>query len=418
MGKGISAVLGTAVAACALAAPAGAAVFPVTNTNDAGPDSLRAALLAANSNGQTETDQIPISATGVINLQSALPTVDGPATITGPGPANLIVRRSSGSYRVFGIVVTQPTNTVRIERLKIADGLMGVELAGAGRVVLDDVLVSANVHTGVFGGGVVAGNIVDSPSVSIIDSTIRGNQALDGAGVHVSGGSLEVINSTITGNHAAGNGGGINVNGLSPVTVVSSTIAGNTADDDNTGGGDGGGTYNMTTAPTGFRVANTLFAGNTVGTSQLNPNTQCAGPAYVSLGYNLRTASDPACSGFAGAGDIVNPNPIVGPLSANGGPTETIPLLPGSPAIDAGNPAAPGSGFPACEATDQRGLPRGGVNGRCDIGAFEFGTSPLPPGMGSAGASPGKKKCKRKKKGKRAQAAKKRRCKKKEKKQH
>ncbi|MDA2921629.1 hypothetical protein MYX76_19395, partial [Desulfobacterota bacterium AH_259_B03_O07] len=67
-------------------------------------------------------------------------------------------------------------------------------------------------------------------------------------------------------------------------------------------------------------------------------------------------------------------------LTNNGGSTETHALSPNSPAVDAGNPAPPGSGGNACEATDQRGIPR-----NCDIGAFELG---LPP-PGGDGFEPG-----------------------------
>jgi hypothetical protein len=68
--------------------------------------------------------------------------------------------------------------------------------------------------------------------------------------------------------------------------------------------------------------------------------------------------------------------------------------MPGSPAINAGG---------NCPATDQRGLYRGGVAGRCDIGAFELGaTVSPPPGPAPAAGPTGKraaalKKCKKKK---------------------
>jgi hypothetical protein len=82
-----------------------------------------------------------------------------------------------------------------------------------------------------------------------------------------------------------------------------------------------------------------------------------------SLGYNVIGNSGDG-SGFA-ASDLVNVNPQLGPLQNNGGPTQTMALLAGSPAIDAGdNNNAP--------AYDQRGpgYPRI-VNGTIDIGAFE-----------------------------------------------
>jgi hypothetical protein len=88
--------------------------------------------------------------------------------------------------------------------------------------------------------------------------------------------------------------------------------------------------------------------------------------------------------------------------------------------VNGGNPAVPGSGGPACPATDQRGLYRGGSAGRCDVGAFELGATVSPPSgpittppntpntSNMVGAA--HKKCK-KKKHKRAAAAKKKKCK-------
>ncbi len=54
---------------------------------------------------------------------------------------------------------------------------------------------------------------------------------------------------------------------------------------------------------------------------------------------------------------------MLGALADNGGPTLTHALLPGSPALDAGNDAA-------CSATDQRGVSRP-QGAHCDIGAYE-----------------------------------------------
>ena len=90
---------------------------------------------------------------------------------------------------------------------------------------------------------------------------------------------------------------------------------------------------------------------------------------FASLGNNLIGETD-GSSGWVGSdltGTIATPlNPLLAPLGNYGGPTQTMALLPGSPAIDAGNNAL----IPAGVTTDQRGLPRI-VNGVVDIGAFE-----------------------------------------------
>jgi len=92
------------------------------------------------------------------------------------------------------------------------------------------------------------------------------------------------------------------------------------------------------------------------------------------VGYNLIQTTNCKVKGVQ-TGNIIGQDPKLGPLAKNGGPTQTMALLPGSPAIDAGNPAKPGSGKGACEVTDQRGTPRGATGAGkavCDIGAFEY----------------------------------------------
>ena len=90
-----------------------------------------------------------------------------------------------------------------------------------------------------------------------------------------------------------------------------------------------------------------------------------ADAAFVSLGHNL--FSDKPAVALAPT-DLINTNPLLGPLANNGGPTPTQALLPGSPAINAGV-AVPGV------TTDQRGVLR--PQGRApDIGAFELQVPP------------------------------------------
>jgi hypothetical protein len=95
--------------------------------------------------------------------------------------------------------------------------------------------------------------------------------------------------------------------------------------------------------------------------------------AITSQGYNL-VENATGCTGLTGTGDLTGMDPRLGPLTAaNGGITPTKALLPGSPALNAGNPAPPGGAPPACPFGDQRT----GINihredwGICDIGSYE-----------------------------------------------
>ena len=90
----------------------------------------------------------------------------------------------------------------------------------------------------------------------------------------------------------------------------------------------------------------------------------------TSNGYNL--SSDGTCN-FNSTGDLNNTDPKLGQLGNHGGPTQTIPLLSGSPAIDAGNPNGCTDGHGHLLKTDQRGKPRPDKEdtGGCDMGAYE-----------------------------------------------
>jgi hypothetical protein len=154
------------------------------------------------------------------------------------------------------------------------------------------------------------------------------------------------------------------------------TITNNTADSDNDGVGDGGGIYRDVAT---VQIQNSIIAGNfdtpgNAGGGTKNPD--CSG-LFSSLGYNL-IGINTGCSGFVNGvnadkvGTGASPiDPLLAALANNGGSTQTHALLPGSPAIDAGNPLPPGSGGFACAADDQRGIarPQGSA---CDMGAFEL----------------------------------------------
>jgi hypothetical protein len=101
------------------------------------------------------------------------------------------------------------------------------------------------------------------------------------------------------------------------------------------------------------------------------PSTNGYG-TFSDAGYNL--SSDRSIK-LKGPGSMTNTDPVIGILGRNGGLTETVPLFTGSPAIDAGD-----TNF--CLVSDQRGVPRPYYS-RCDIGAYEFGLTLLPPTISS-----------------------------------
>jgi hypothetical protein len=111
---------------------------------------------------------------------------------------------------------------------------------------------------------------------------------------------------------------------------------------------------------------NTLLSGNA-------PGGNCSG-TITDAGHNL--SSDLSCA-FTNVGSLNNTDAKLGPLADNGGPTLTMALLPGSPAIDAGNTSL-------APATDQRGVRRP-FSLAADIGAFEFWPTLWASPSGSSG---------------------------------
>jgi hypothetical protein len=231
--------------------------------------------------------------------------------------------------------VTLNNATVSANGAEEGGGILGLD----GTVTLNNATVSGN-----FGGG-----IWNSGTVTLNNSTVSSNG--HGSGItNEYTGTVTVNNSTVSGNNSFGGyhdaGGGIN-NYSGTLTVNNSTVSGNTS-------GAGGGIYNGGT----LNARNTIIAGNTA--SYRGPDLY---GSVTSSGYNL-IGNSTGGSGYADT-DLLDVDANLGPLQNNGGPTNTMPLLAGSPALNAGNPAQLG-------VADQRGVVRaGGVN----IGAYQASAS-------------------------------------------
>lgn len=226
--------------------------------------------------------------------------------------------------------------------------------------------------------------IHSSDPLTITGSLIRGNEATSpssGGGGITSSDTLWLINSTLSGNMAAASGGGLVVGGGSTADLANVTITNNTTDTDKDNTGNGGG---IRIAAGIVRPQNTLMAGNVDLSTIGGYHPDCSG-VFDSLDYNL--IGDPSgCTLNGQTGhNLLGVVPLLDGLRDNGGPSLTHALLPGSPAIDAGNPTGCHDPKGANLTVDQRGYIRP-VNGDgsggavCDIGAYEA----LSPGAPTA----------------------------------
>ena len=218
------------------------------------------------------------------------------------------------------------------------------------------------------GGGGLGGGVVTGGGLTFTNTTISRNSVRGGDGGNGGDGSPRGGNG---GNGGTSVSGGGHVGGGSNL-ALSSTVAYNQAEASQ-GGADGRGANPGIGQPGqgggGSRDAGTLHARNTIfGNNSAASHPDFSGD-FASASYNLLgdgTGSNLA-DGVNGnrVGSAITPlDPVLGPLQDNGGNTLTHALLPGSPAIDAGdNTDAP--------AFDQRGFARI-ANGTIDIGAFEF----------------------------------------------
>ncbi len=382
---------------------------PMVCDDGTGHCTLRGAIQVANNLAGANVINIALAPGSVINLGSALPNIAQALTINGPAGGKVTVRRNTGgNYSVF----TVTAGPVSFSRLTISNGsaseggginqigttvnvtncgfLGNVAINGGGiynkggTLNVTDCTFSGNGANG--DGGGIANDFYGTANVN--NSTFVGNSAnngdptASGGGAicngdhnHSQGGFLTVISSTITRNTAL-RGGGISTAGAAAagfLKVISSTIVGNSSFFSDSAGGissDGQGPF--------VSIKNTIVALNTGGAGR------DVYAAFASGGFNLIGKTN-GSMGFTAAtdqkGTIASPlDPKLDPggLQDHGGPTQTIALQLGSPAIDKGTSA----GLTGNLTTDQRGtgFPRmadysnvsnaSGGDGT-DIGAFE-----------------------------------------------
>ena len=334
---------------------------------------LRAAIEEANANEASDdiTFSSGLSGATIVHTLGQLAITDdvlGPdLSIEGPEGSALSVsgNNNSGVFKIDGSEAT-------IESITIRGGTSVDPGAGINNSLGTLTLANSTVSGSTSASGTGGGGIYNGGTLTLTDSTVSGNTSTGfghGGGI-ANFGTLTLTNATVSGNTSRLAGGGIYTGG-GTLTLTNATVSGNTA------GNFGGGIF---TSGAAARLANTIVAGNTAVS-----NGPDANGTFTSQGNNLIGNTEGA-TGF-GASDLLNRNPLLGPLQNNGGPTDTRALLPGSPAIDAADNGR-------CLFTDQRGVVRrdGDRNGSvvCDIGAYErsdFGSPRVNANTPAAGAA-------------------------------
>ena len=408
-----------------------ATVYTVGNLYDGGPGSLANAVDQANHQATQAPNPdgsiiqfAPGLAGSTVHMSSTLDLTetDGPERIVGPagsitlttgGAATVLavehgtlaaltcMNITGGAASVPNALDTTPGNTT----------LCGGGIFTDGNLTLTNCIINNNTAA-YAGGGIFAQR---HGALTVIDSTISNNTSNAGGGIYNEDGTLVVINSTIDHNTATStatdgygvyNGGGIYNNGpyisgtkIGAMTLINTTIVGNTAPDaagiyengttalitnctitGNTAtdanaygysgagiGNWGGVDQNGNTITDNMVLNNTIVAGNF--NSSSNVSADIFGPVVgshnlVGTGSNLVDGVDGNQVGVTNLG--------LGSLAYNGGPTQTILPLSGSPVINTGSVAlaVDAAGLPL--TTDQRGMART-INGAVDIGATEVG---------------------------------------------
>jgi hypothetical protein len=332
----------------------------VTNTSDsgvAGDGSLRGEIAAANLSGDMIVFAVGLAGK-TITLNAGKGPLDINKALTIDGAGNGITVDGAG-HEVCQI---DAGKTVVISGLTITGGsaLAGGGIFNAGSLTLSNSTVTGN-HAG--GGG----GIQNGGTMIMRGDTVNNNTAgpFGGGGIGNTG-HLTIINCTIAANQSL-QGGGIANGGV--LLIGNSTVASNTV----TGAGaDGGGIYTVG-AGSQLDLLNTIVFNPKSGAATQN-HDDVVGTIDQAQGDLFGNTVSIAPGGDLGSNQF-NKDPLLGPLQNNGGPTATMPLLPGSQAIGHGVSTSLIPGL-SVATTDQRGDPRPANS--IDLGAFQTQPPPQP----------------------------------------
>jgi CSLREA domain-containing protein len=404
------------VLAALLAGPVGAATITVNTTADqygtsGAQCSLREAVRAANTDSAyggcvagSGTDVIQLS-NGTHALTRAGRAEDSNSTgdldvsdsivVIGNGAAKTRIE-GNGIDRLFH-VLQGSTAVLYLSNLTLGGGdpvgtsndddIRGgaVFADGSGSLALAGVHVTGNIA--IEGGGVFADSASGS-TLSVSSSAFSANHAISSGGSTGTGGAIATrrqliaTNSTFSGNFAACVGSALYASTSSTENLLANVTV---ADNHTLHDACVAGPALWNSSPTGFiRIRNSIVAGNYSGFERADCND------VESDDYNLVGNGDDCDIDGTVANTLTNVDPQLMPLFDYGGGVPSHMILPGSPAIGAGNPASPGSGGSACLSSDQRGVDRSD----CDMGAYEYrATYTVNRTTDAADANPGDGAC-------------------------
>jgi CSLREA domain-containing protein len=377
IGKGASAVLSGLTITGGIGRDAGGGVF-----NEDGQLTMTGVVVRGNE--ATSNDGTPVGG-GLATLDGGTSTlfdctISG-NTINGGGHGS-----SGGIYNGYYDTLIMTDCTISNN----SGATMGGGLYNAGKATLTDVTITGN--SAQSGGGASSGGA--RGVLEMTGCTVSGNSASFGGGLFAyESGDITLTNCTISGNSAPGGnptagagGGALNFGGT--VTLTNCTLSGNSA------GGSGGGLENGVSSPpvlatrsgtsaigsrglkdqqSTMSLTNCTVSGNTA----YNLGGGVANYSTLSLTNTIVAGNDGGDIGGGGSqtgsNNLIGGNPLLAALGDYDGPTATMAVLPGSPAIGGGTSA----GAPTF---DQRGQPR---SGHVDIGAFQSQGFTIAPLAGS-----------------------------------